>query len=199
MEHLEEGIFTVDKAKTKIVGKTEEEVNQKLKEFFDSKKNYNPKASSKKAKLDNLGRFYYEVSFDKSQKEDDPSLVGKLKRGAEVVKKGIGVVKDVISQDQTTLKSESEQELKKQMNKMSKKYDNIHFGKIKVDKDGNFTVLVTYDKRDAKAPVKRASSTDRQSGDPRISNIQKQLSKLSGDQLDKVEKYVNSATKTKTK
>lgn len=196
MEHLEEGIFTVDKAKTKIVGKTEEEVNQKLKEFFDNKKNYNPKASSKKAKLDNLGRFYFEVSYDKSQKEDDPSLVGRIKRGAEVVKKGVGVVKDIISQDQTTLKSESEQELKKQMNKIGKKYNNVHFGKIKMDKDGNFSVLVTYDKSDVRSTPKKLQQSD---GDSRISNIQKQLSKLSGEQLDKVEKYVNSATKPKTK
>ena len=83
LDQLEEGFFKSDKIEDRIVGKTEEEVNQKLDKFMKDNKGYSPaiKGNVKKPLRMSGGQFYYVVTMNKKSNDDDKSIQGRLKRG----------------------------------------------------------------------------------------------------------------------
>ena len=189
--NLEEGIFFADKVSKKIMASTEEEAFEKLNDFMAQNKNYKPKASTQKPQRDRSGRFFFEVTYNKKSAEDDKSLTGLAKKG---LSKGKEIAKTVYNHlpVQDELKAEDKFKLGQAMAKFRAEHPDVKFGETKKNEDGTFSVPYQISKGSQNSPQTKDIRQQQTTSKNRISNIQKQLSKLSDDKLARIEKFINS-------
>lgn len=188
--NLDEGFFSVDKIKTKVLGRSQEEVDKNLQDFLNKNKEYNPKVLSKKPYRDKSDRFYYEVTYDKKASEDDKSLTGLIKKGSSIVKSTFDKAKEVAGKVSAaiprkgTLTAKTGFELGQKQAKFTKEHPDVHYGKKYKNEDGSYSVDY-FAKQGSQEKEQRTSAQ-------RLNNIQKALGKLSDDKLKKIEDIVNS-------
>lgn len=179
---LDEGLFRSDKNQRNIYGKSKSEVETKAQKFLQDFKDFNPKAG--KISTDEYGRFFVPVTYYKQEGGDNKlkagfnKTLGALKTGKEVIKK---VASNIPRQETITAKNKSA--LTAKINKIKTESPDARFGKIKTDENGMLSVTV----------LRKKVSSPAQPAGNRVSNIQKQLAKLSGDKLDRIEKIVNES------
>lgn len=201
--YLDEGILKADKRKSKVAGNSEQEAFEKLQDFLDKNKSYNPKAGSKKPMRDNSGRYYFDVTYDAVAPEDDKSAWGLAKKAGGAIGKVAGAVKkaygEVTANKVARISAGSEELLNKERAKIVNQYPDAKFLKIRKDEDGNFIQQFTYttkaqEPKEKATPKKEVEKTEVPDNEPdqvvKVSNIEKRIRNLSPENLNNLQNWL---------
>jgi hypothetical protein len=211
MSNIDEGIFFSDKqtAKTRTY-RTEEEAETEKNELMTRYKNRSPKATSKKAKIDKYGKYYFEIQYTKNDKEDEKSIGGRLSKmldkpkkeqpatkepeekpapaakEPEVAKRG-SVSSAIMINDKVTTRNPSAEKAK-----LKGMYDKVNILSTEKNSDGSYTIKFERSKTTKKADDTGSKENTKTGYDndgsieivnqlkAKVSNIEKQIRKLMG-------------------